>query len=57
MDLAPRILSLCALLLVCGILTSANWPSTSGTTAEGVVIENGTTGVALGTASNPLVCQ
>lgn len=51
-----RILSAAALILVAGILMSANWPSASGTTAQGVVIENGA-GVALGTVANPLVCQ
>jgi hypothetical protein len=51
-----RILSAAALMLVAAILISANWPSASGTTAQGVVIENGA-GVALGTVANPLVCQ
>jgi len=38
------------------LLGGANWPSTSGTTARGIVLEDGA-GNVLGTAANPLRCQ
>ena len=37
-------------------LVGAMWPSTGGTTAPGIVIEDGA-GNALGTAANPIACQ
>jgi hypothetical protein len=40
-----------ALLFSAAIALAANWPSTTGTTATGVVLENGSTGTRLGVSS------